>query len=158
MAVLLILLALAVPSMQRLVDSRRLTAAANEFLAAVHLTRSEAIHRGERVDMLAVDDDWRRGWTVFVDRNRNRQPDAGDDIVIRHAAFADRLQIASRMLDDSPRYLAYDASGRSRTDASAQQPQSGTVRFMLGEQRRNIVLNMLGRPRICTPPPGTDSC
>lgn len=157
-AVALILYSAAVPSMRDLIDGRRVRSAADELLAAMHLARSEAIHRAERVDLQAADNDWRRGWTIFVDRNRNGQPDADDEIIAQHSALPVALEVESRFLDNGRRYLAYHPSGRTRTDASAQQPQFGTIRLRLGDQRRNIVLNMLGRSRLCTPPSGSDSC
>lgn len=158
LAVMLIVMAVAVPSMQGLVQGRRLHAATTEFLAAIHLARSEAIRRGERVDLLAVGGNWRHGWTVIVDRNRNRQADPGDDIVLQRDIEVTGLEIDARLLDNSAPYLAYDASGRSRTDASAYQPQFGTFRFRLAGRQRNIVLNMLGRARVCNPHAGGDNC
>ncbi|WP_238482513.1 GspH/FimT family protein [Noviherbaspirillum aridicola] len=157
-AVVAILAGVAYPSMRDVVDARRVRVAAAEFMTAIQLARSEAIHRGERVDLAAIDNDWRNGWTVFVDRNRNRIADAGDDILLRQPAMSGLLQIESGLLDRSLHYLAYHPTGRSRTDASPQQPQFGTLRFRVGGQRRHIVLNMLGRPRLCTPAAGSDSC
>lgn len=156
--VVLILIGTVLPSMRGFIDGRRASVAAAEFMAAIHLARSEAIHRGERVDLMAVDNDWRNGWLVFVDRNRNREPDAGDDVIHRHPPLQRGLEVETRLADSGRNYLAYDPSGRSRTDASARQPQFGTLRIRLGDQRRNVVLNLLGRARLCTPPGGTDSC
>jgi type IV fimbrial biogenesis protein FimT len=158
LAVALVLLGVAVPSYRSFIESQRLTAAANEFLAAIYLARSEAIQRGERVDLVAVGGNWRNGWTVFVDKNRNRQPDQGDEVVTRHEMLANGIDVGSALQDNGGNYLAYNGSGRSRTHASGQQPQFGSIRFRLGAQRRNIVINMVGRPRICTPRPGSESC
>lgn len=158
MAVALILLAVAIPAMRDFVDRLRVRAAATEFVAAMSLARSEAIRRGERVDLAATGHGWRDGWTVFVDRNNDRVPDAGDDVLLTQPPLAPALEIESGLLDTSRNYLAYHPSGRSRTDASPQQPQFGTLRFSLRGQQRNLVLNMLGRPRLCTPATGSDTC
>ncbi|HEY8606703.1 MAG TPA: GspH/FimT family pseudopilin [Noviherbaspirillum sp.] len=158
LTVALILACVAAPEWRSVLDSRRVAVAANDFLAAIQLARSEALHRGERVDLAALDDDWRNGWTVFIDRNRNRLPDDGEDVVARHSAAPAGVAIESTLLDNQGKYLAYDGSGRSRTDASAWQPQFGTIRFRVGAQRRHIVLNILGRPRVCTPAKDAGSC
>lgn len=157
-AVALILFAIAIPSLRNLIDGRRVRLAADELVASMQLARSEAIHRGERVDLVAVNNDWRSGWTVFVDRNGNGLPDEAETVVMQHPGLPASMHVESQLSDGSRNYLAYHPSGRSQTHAHAQQAQFGTFRFRIGSQRRNIVLNMLGRPRLCTPAADSDSC
>ena len=70
-----VLMAIALPSFERLVSSNRLANASNEFLATVAFARSEAI-RGNRgavvcpsTDGLTCSGDWAAGWIMWADNN-----------------------------------------------------------------------------------------
>ncbi|QAU35235.1 GspH/FimT family pseudopilin [Janthinobacterium sp. 17J80-10] len=147
-----ILLGIAVPGFQSLILNQRLSMAVNAFVGALHLTRSEAIRRGARVDLAPVDGiDWAQGWLVFVDEDGDQQADAGEPVIARHGPLAGGLTIKSALTDSSKPYLAYNGSGRTRTNASSQTPQLGTVSFFLGDGVRRIKLNFSGRARVCNP-------
>ncbi|WP_420799506.1 GspH/FimT family pseudopilin [Noviherbaspirillum sedimenti] len=152
LAVAAIVLALAVPGFQSLIRNQRLSTSVNAFIGALHLTRSEAIRRGSRVDLVPADGaDWAQGWVVFVDQNDNQQADSGEMILARQAAVAGGMAIKSVLTDSSKLYLAYNGSGRTRTNASSQTPQLGTVSFFLDGKIRSIKLNFSGRARVCNP-------
>ena len=84
---IVILLALAVPSLQSLVRKAELRSAAREFAAALVYARSEAIKRGLPVTMCksgnpeavlpgcSTDASWQGGWLVFVDRDEDAVAD-----------------------------------------------------------------------------------
>ena len=151
-----ILLMLAVPGFRAADQHQRLTAAANDFFADIHLTRSEALHRGTRVDMVPADGtDWARGWVVFVDGNGNQVPDAGETLIYMRGPVAEGISIKAVFTDSSRQYLAYNGTGRTRTNANSQTPQLGTISFFLESKIRRIKVNFLGRPRACNP--DTDS-
>ena len=86
-----IVLGLGVPSFQTFVQNGRMTAAANDMLAAVHMARGEAVKRRTNVTMCPSANPQAvppvcggaiaNGWVVFVDRN-------GDTIVNPNAAPA----------------------------------------------------------------------
>lgn len=64
-----ILASIAIPSMNNSIKSNRLTTQANEFITAMNLARSEAIKRGEAVNVTATGvfdsgNEWGDGWTV----------------------------------------------------------------------------------------------
>lgn len=159
LAVAVILLGIGVPAFSTLIDNQRMTTAAGDFLAAIHLARSEAVQRGTRVDLVPVDGrDWKNGWVVFVDGNGNLRPDPGEPLIFSHGPVADRLVIDSNFTDDSVRYIAYAATGRTRTNRNGQQPQSGTITFSLGKQARKIKINFLGRARVCNPADDPSDC
>jgi len=152
LAVAAILLALGVPGFQALIRNQRLSASVNAFVGALHLTRSEAIRRGSRVDLAPADGvDWAQGWVVFVDQNENQQADPGEVVVARGGTVAGGISIKSVLTDSSKPYLAYNGSGRTRTNASSQTPQLGTISFYLDGGIRRIKLNFAGRPRVCNP-------
>lgn len=153
LAVASILLAVAVPSLHGFIQRQRLTAAANEFHAAVTLARSEAIRRGARVDLVPAKggSDWTQGWTVYIDRNGNRKVDGGDQLMLMHGPVPAGISIKAALTDSKSQYLAYGGNGRTRINASSQVPQMGSWVFALDNQTRRIAINFAGRPRLCNP-------
>lgn len=159
LTVAMILLGIGVPAFSALIANLRIAAAARDFLAAINLTRSEAIQRGARVDLVPVDGrNWKSGWIVFVDSNGNLQPDASEPVIFSHGPAPKGLGVESNFTDDTAKYLSYTATGRTRTHRSGQQPQSGTVTFSLDSQARKIKINFLGRARICNPVDDPSDC
>ncbi|MGZ3158013.1 MAG: GspH/FimT family pseudopilin [Burkholderiaceae bacterium] len=147
-----IVLMIGVPSFGAVIRNQKITTASNDFFMAINLTRSEAIRRGTRVDLIpSAGKDWASGWIVFVDRNNNQIVDAGEEVIFSHGSISNDLTIKSAFTDSTKEYLAYNGTGRTRTNASAQTPQFGTITFALGKQVRRIKLNFLGRSRLCNP-------
>lgn len=64
LAVLVIVITVAVPSFRSLADNNRMTALANEMVAALNLARSEAVKRGAQVSVCSNAGGWVNGWTV----------------------------------------------------------------------------------------------
>ncbi|HYC43575.1 MAG TPA: GspH/FimT family pseudopilin [Noviherbaspirillum sp.] len=160
LSVAAILFTVAVPSFVGLIRDMQITAATNEFFAAINLARAEAVQRGLRVDMVPAgeDGDWTHGWVVFVDRNRNLRPDGGDVILFRHGPTPNSMRITARLTDSTVQYLAYNGAGRTRTHDNAYRTQFGTFTFELESKVRKIKLNFVGRPRICNPETDTRTC
>ncbi len=147
-----VLLTIGVPAFQGLLDKMRIAAAANDFFAAINLTRSEAIRRGRRMDLIPADGvSWKSGWLVMVDGNFNQKADTGEEIVLAHGPVHADIEIKFAFTDSKPAYLAYTANGRTRTNANSQAPQTGSWELKLRKERRRIVINFLGRPRMCAP-------
>lgn len=153
-----ILLAIGIPSFQQMIRNQRITAASNDFLAAIFLTRSEAISRGTRVDLVPTGGgtDWTQGWVVFIDENDNQKPDKGERIIFSHGPVPDGMEIQSNL---NGQYISYTGAGRTRTNASSQAPQFGSLLFRWDQQQeRKIIINFLGRARICNPALDGSSC
>jgi type IV fimbrial biogenesis protein FimT len=148
-----IVLGIGVPSFKSLLQRQRMTTTANDLFAAMHLARSEAIQRGDRVDLVPADGrNWASGWVVYVDENDNHRPDAGDVVVFSHGDIPAGITISTTLSDSSAQYLAYSGTGHTRTNASGQSPQFGTWSFSQdGKVRRRIKIDFVGRPRICDP-------
>lgn len=146
-AIAAVVLAIGTPTMQGLVQGIRLNAAANSLYSSLNLARSEAIKRGMRVDVRAADgDNWESGWTVYVDENGDGALDDGDTVVLVRPAIASGISISSNLGQSN---VSFVGSGRTRTNKSAQAFLSGTVRFAAGGRGRNVVINALGRVRLC---------
>lgn len=159
LAIAMILLAVGVPSFNSLLQAHRMTTTVNNFFAAVNLARSEAIHRGVRVDLVPADGiDWAKGWIVLVDQNGDQNADPGEQIIFSHGPVPKGLAIKSGFTDSKKPYLAYNGAGRTRTNANSQTPQLGSWSFTLDDHVRRIVVNFLGRPRVCNPKVETTTC
>lgn len=86
-AIVAVLAVIAAPNLRAFFIDNRLTAAANDFVTALHQARSEAIGRGADVVMRRCDvvtaetgcaqaslsREWSKGWYLFVDDNGDRQ-------------------------------------------------------------------------------------
>src|SRR6476469_3846721 len=85
LAIAAILMTTAAPNFSTFLAQTRLTSAANDFFAAINATRSEALSRGRRVDMVLMDGaKWTSGWKVFVDANNDQVPGEGELVLMEH--------------------------------------------------------------------------
>ena len=92
-AVGVILLTLAAPSFQDIIQNNRVTAQANDFVTALNLARSEAIKRGVSVTVCKSNDgtscggagvNWQDGWIIFLDIDGDGTVDTADgDVILR---------------------------------------------------------------------------
>lgn len=153
------LLAIGIPSFYKLILSQRLTTHTNALFMAVKLTRSEAIHRGRRVDLVPLDGvKWNNGWLVFIDENNNQRLDKGETLIYSYSIHTPELRITPRFSDSKVQYIAYNGSGRSISNNGKQVSQSGHWLLELGTDMRKVVINFLGRPRVCNPLKDKASC
>jgi type IV fimbrial biogenesis protein FimT len=125
-----ILIALATPSFQSVMNASRVTNPANEMIATLQLARMEAFRRGERAVVCRSDNadtaspscnsaggNW-RGWLAFVDLNANGALD-GADVTLRATNVSvptvvtpsARISSASNNIVFRPDGLAREASG-----------------------------------------------
>ncbi len=155
-----ILLAIGVPSFRGMIQSHRLVTATSALSMAVNLTRSEAIHRGVRVDMVPAGDGskWTKGWIIFIDENGDQRPNADEFIIYSHGELHSDVRITPSFTDSKVQYIAYNGTGRTRTNASSQTSQSGNWLLEAGSQSRKVVINFLGRARVCDPNKEASSC
>lgn len=163
-AVLALLAAVGTPLLSRLVDSTRLSSYANDFLAALHLARSEAIKRRERAGLCKSADGvscsetggWEQGWIVFRDANSNGLRDDGELVVQYTARMAADFRFSGNATVAA--YISYVPTGRTRLAGGGF--QAGTLTLCkvsdpaLGG--RQIVINSAGRARVSRV--NADSC
>lgn len=112
-AVLAIALGIAIPSFQGITNRNRLTSVANEVVAAMQLTRMEAIRRNQRVVMCPSTNgttcsgaDWMR---MIV-----READAGGEVVREFRFNGQGLAIKSSSNVDDNNQIAFTSSGFAR--------------------------------------------
>jgi len=170
LAIVVILLAVAVPSFTTFQRNAQLTSFSTTMLASMNAARGEAMKRGMYAmvvpfDGTNVSTDWSNGWVVFVDVNHNQTYDAATDITLliqgpppSYLAFSG----TDPCYGTNP-YLMFDASGYSRLTGGGflactltveRNDVSGTDRLA---QTRRIIIAKTGRVRVCTPTSSTDT-
>lgn len=152
LAIAAILLTIGIPSFASLAHSSRLSTAANELLASLHLARSEAIKRGGRAvtcpsangAACANNGDWHQGWLVFHDANNNANVDAGEAVMLTRQALPAGLRATS------PRtYISYTPDGSTKSTSGALQGGTFTVCNDTGSPvvAREVIISLAGRAR-----------
>ncbi len=124
-----ILLAIAVPTMGNFIRNSRITSAANDVMAGLHFTRSEAIKRRVPVTLCtsasAVTDlnptcaasALLTGWIAFVDTNQSGQRDVGEAVLMQHDAMNDQITARSSV---NPFQVTYLLNGFALNPNAAQ--------------------------------------
>lgn len=159
-AITLVLAAVAAPNYAGLLDALALRTATDELFAAVQHTRAQALARNTRVMLapLGENGDWADGWAVFIDRNGDRLPNEGDEIILRRGPLKPGIVArAAFSTQPSPPYIAYNGSGRGCSATNSMVARFGTLTLEQGEAVRRIKISMLGRARVCNPE-YDDSC
>ncbi len=154
MAVMAVLVTFAVPSFHNLMDSSKLTAASNALLSSMHLARSEAIKRGNRVVLCKTSDGlvcaerggWEQGWIVFHDTNNNGERERNEVVIQRIQPLAASLRLTGNAT--VARYVSFLSTGGTKLIGGGFQAGTLTVCNQSAGQARQIVLNAAGRPRI----------
>jgi len=162
-AIVGVLMAVAVPAMGDFIRNGRITAAANDVMAALHFTRSEAIKRRQPVTLCTsanavqsnntanpnatcADSEFLTGWIVFVDLNQNGQREAGDTILLNHSPMNAQITAASSADPMRVTYLmngfALNPNGASLAlcDARGNTPSGGEL-----SSARGILVSVTGR-------------
>lgn len=93
-----VLLMIAVPSYWTFVQNNRATVLTNDFVAALHYSRSESVKRGEPVSLCASANttqtvcgnagNWGQGWLIFTDPNGDGVLGSSIDRLKVHGALA----------------------------------------------------------------------
>ena len=155
LAVAAILMSVAVPSFQQMMETNRIAAITNDFSRALQLTRSEAVTRGTLVTMCKSDDindatptcnnsaAWNDGWIIFADLNSNGAYDAAEDTVIR--VGQPNIQAAAITTDSKlANFISFNAVGEPRANGAG----NGTFSVCIAPDQRDIVVSVTGRVRI----------
>jgi type IV fimbrial biogenesis protein FimT len=123
-----ILVAIATPNIRAVINSNRLTAAANELVGGIQLARAEAIRRNTRAILCAsananagtgatCANSNVNGWIVFVDANKSNSFDGGDTL-LRGTSINTPVQMAwSSAINNG--VISFRSDGRARSSAGA---------------------------------------
>lgn len=125
-----LLLGIGIPAMGNFIRNARITASANDLLAAMHLARSESIKRKSATTVCASSNpldaaadcltagtgsrllDGNNGWIVFVDADADATRDAGEEVIQQHAPLPAGVVARSSV---TPFRLTYVDTGFSGT-------------------------------------------
>lgn len=156
LAVSAIVLAIAVPDLRDLVRAQQLKAATGDLFAAIDFARAQALARGRQVKVVPRDPlgaDWRLGWQVLGDRDRDGDSEPGtDELIAEHGPLAPGIAVDFAFTNVArPYYIAYNGAGRSCAAGNSAAARWGTVSLFHGGHIRRIKINMLGRARVCDP-------
>ena len=153
-----ILMALAVPSFSRLIQSTNISSSVNTFLADTRFARSESIRLGGGVVMCRSSSPeaanstcdtgsttgWETGWIIFHDLNNSRtrtSSGTGEEPLLRvQAPIASVDSIGS----DSNTTFVYTATGRLRNLTGATKLQFGAGNYT-NDLQRVVCVNISGR-------------
>ncbi|ADJ28935.1 GspH/FimT family pseudopilin [Nitrosococcus watsonii] len=155
LAIAAIITTMAVPSFQEMIRKNRMATQTNEFIAALHLARSEAIKRGQRITVCKSTNSttssptcntsnstgWDRGWIVFVDGDENAALATTEIILQVHGSLegGNRLTGNTNVAD----YISYVPNGMTQLTGGA--IQMGTVTLCHPPKANQIIINNTGR-------------
>ena len=162
LAIAAILMAVAIPNFQSFVLNNRISAQANDFMASIGLTRSEAVKRATRVTICksangtscATAGSWAQGWIVFTDGSTAGSAAGlvdGTDAVLQ---VRGPLEGANTFVGNinAANFVAYGATGFGTL--------AGTISLCppspAAVEGRDIVITNTGRARVQRPP--TTAC
>jgi type IV fimbrial biogenesis protein FimT len=120
LSVLVIVLAIGVPTFRDLIDYTRLTTATNSLMASANLARAEAVKRGVPVSVCTSADgascsgstDWSEGWILFTNKGWSSPPAPGAEDEIIQVAQSIGPNV---LLGASHAYVQYYPQGSART-------------------------------------------
>ena len=155
LAITAILLTTALPSMSALTQSAGLAGSTNDFLASLHLARSEAIKRGQRTVLCASSDGmacagsggWHQGWLVFHDANNNAARDDGEALIQSRPALPAGIRLTGNQFVAN--YISYAPNGGTKLVGGFLQAGTLTVcrEAESPAHARRLVISTTGRGR-----------
>jgi len=162
-AIAAILMMVGVPSFIAFQRNSELTAAANSLLAAINAARAEAMKRNLNAFVIPTDKvNWKNGWTVFVDTDRNNDLGTADIIVMTKEALPSYFStpVGTGNAQAGTPYIMFNGSGYASSKDSA----SGNLTLQLArsdvssvDQTRLLLVAVTGRARICKPASAQDA-
>lgn len=151
-----VLAAVGMPSWRALSEKLQLTGVSDAFVASLHLARSEAIKRQDRVALCKSADGvfcapaggWDQGWIIFHDRNNNGRREEAEQILRRQQALPAALRLSGNL--SVAQYVSFVPTGATKLVGGGFQAGTLTVCWESGRtaEARQIILNAVGRPRV----------
>ena len=155
-AIAAVLATVGVPSWRALSEKLQLTGVSDAFVASLHLARSEAIKRQDRVALCKSADGifcapsggWDQGWIIFHDRNNNGRREEPEQILRRQQALPVALRLTGNL--SVAEYVSFVPTGATKLVGGGFQAGTLTVCWESGRtaEARQIILNAAGRPRV----------
>lgn len=152
LAVIGISLTIAVPGFNSMVNNNHRRAAVNEFVSTMHVARSEAVTRNQRVTVCPSAGGatcegvaWNQGWLAFVDLNSDQTVNPGETVVANVDAQP-RVDINSA---EFGAFLMFRPNGRMMVANVGQNTGEATFCDPRGAQfARVVIVSRSGMPRL----------
>jgi type IV fimbrial biogenesis protein FimT len=169
-----VLVGIGLPSLTQFVRSNQMTAAANDMLTAVHVTRAEAVKRRLPTEVCftttpnaatpACDGDGTQGWVAWVDdanpdvahaNDGNGTVNTNEPILLRHGALPDNVRIVSKPAGNAG-YVAFMDTGFVKVAANdlagivfCDKKKGNSAEFGPNNSTaRGMLISAVGRPSI----------
>lgn len=130
----------AYPAWQSLRRQQAMKAAAAQWMACLVRARGEALQTSTELTVLPLAGGWSAGWVLTRDVNGNGLLDAGEEKLHVYGPAPPAMKTE---ISFGKQGLQFQASGRPT--------QAGYIMLELEGVRRKLVVNMLGRARLCDP-------
>ena len=155
LAIVAVLLGVAVPAFQRLQVSTSIRGEVHQLMSDIVSTRSEAIKRNVQVVMCpsrsfglasrACEGVFAEGWIIFADRDRDRELDAGEEVIRTGNGMPETFTLTNRAATrNASEKIVYRPDGTSRRNRALM--ICSTVRPDVPSW--SVVMNVIGRPRM----------
>ncbi len=161
-AIIAILASVALPAFTDMVRSNRIARASNDFLATLHIARSEAITRNMSVSVcrsnaaltacVAGAGSWADGALVFTDPDSDGTLDTGEEIINSSEPIAGNFEMYSTVF---PAAVTFQSNGRTALPTGTDTGQWHICEPDSTVIVRAIMVNRTGRPRVID---GTGVC
>lgn len=99
LAIIAITLSIATPAFNKTIQETRTKTAALALLDAIETTRSTAVFHNQRTTLIANNQKWHDGWSLFVDENNNGEIDQNEQIIHVHESLDSVFTIASDRME-----------------------------------------------------------
>jgi type IV fimbrial biogenesis protein FimT len=152
-ALLAIMLTLAAPSFVTFQRNSELTSTANSLLATISAARVEAMKVGRNAYVVpAANDDWATGWYGFVDLDASGDFSTGDTKFGEQAAMPASVVLATDVVatgfaDGTEKYVRFSGAGYPTLKSGGF--NGGAIGLTNGSENRRVVVNTVGRMRVC---------
>lgn len=152
-----IILSIGIPSFRQVIEQNQLTSQINSFTTALHLARSEAVKRGQRVTVCASSNGtgcgaagYEQGWIVFAEDSNFGTREPAEELITTINALDSGLTLRGSVNLSSA--ITYSPDGQSSAAG-----QFALCKNNNTSKSRNINILITGRVRIettaasCTP-------
>lgn len=145
-AIVAVLAAVGAPSFRDMLLNQRLATAAQGFNSALGFARTEAIQRGQGVEVTALGgSDWSEGWVVRTSSDESPQT------LRRFGRLPQGVSIDTTLGGGFAQGLRYDGNGFSRQTARAGFSAGCLTLKAETGRRASIVVSASGRAKVCNP-------
>lgn len=157
MAVGIVLVGFAIPSMSAFMRSNRVMTVADSFNSAVTRARTIAAASNSYVTVAPIGGNWQNGWQVFSEHaTPNGEFDNNDNLIVEYEKLPTDVTITSASTPQGTEYVSFSPVGYSQTSDKRQMAM--TVGFTIGTAKRVVEISLLGRSRVCNPDIDASTC